>query len=70
MYVYTSLLCLVVRYRFHQNTDLLYLCGFMEPDAVLVLDATGDGALPDHKAVLYVRPRDPYRSVHVCTCTM
>ena len=49
------------RYRFHQNTDLLYLCGFMEPDAVLVLEAGGESALPHHKAVLYVRPRDPYR---------
>lgn len=49
-----------VPYRFHQNTDMLYLSGFNEPDSVLVLEGH---TLPDHKAVLYVRPRDPYREL-------
>lgn len=56
--------CWLLRYRFHQNTDLLYLTGFMEPDSLLILE-TGEGhTLPDHKAVLYVRARDPYRWDH------
>lgn len=53
----------ICRYRFHQSTELLYLCGFMEPDSVLLLDADGESSLPDHKAVLYVRPRDPFREL-------
>ena len=48
----------LTRYRFHQNTDLLYLTGFQEPDAVLVMEST---SLPDFRTVLYVRPRDPFR---------
>lgn len=50
-----------VPYRFHQSTDLLYMTGFQEPDAVLLLESTG--GLPDHKSILYVRPRDPHREL-------
>lgn len=50
-----------VPYRFHQGTDLLYMTGFQEPDAVLLLESTG--GLPEHKSILYVRPRDPHREL-------
>ena len=50
-----------LRYRFHQNPDLLYLCGIQEPDAVLVLESSSGQALPEHKSTLYVKPRDPFR---------
>jgi len=33
----------------------------MEPDCVLVLES--HSPLPDHKAVLYVRPRDPRKEL-------
>lgn len=53
----------IPRYRFHQNPDLLYLTGYQEPDAVLIMESNLSTPLPDHKSVLYVRPRDPRRSV-------
>ena len=39
---------------------MLYLSGFTEPDSLLVLDSH---CLPEHKAVLYVRPRDAHREL-------
>ncbi len=44
-----------VHYRFRQDSDLLYLTGFEEPDTVAVL-APGH---PRTRFVLFVRPRDP-----------
>jgi Xaa-Pro aminopeptidase len=41
-------------YRFRQNSDLYYLTGFLEPEAVLVLRPGAD----DGKVVMFVRPRD------------
>lgn len=41
-------------HRFRPSSDLLYLCGFPEPDAILVL-LPGH---PEHESVLFVRPRD------------
>ncbi|XP_064395965.1 xaa-Pro aminopeptidase 3-like [Halichondria panicea] len=52
-----------IPYRFHQNTDFLYLTGCLEPDAVLLLETTNRQALPEHKAVLYVRTRDPHKEM-------
>ncbi len=43
-----------VEYRFRQNSDLDYLTGFPEPDALCVL-LPGH---PEHEVVLFVRPRD------------
>jgi Xaa-Pro aminopeptidase len=46
-----------VEYRYRQNSDLYYLTGFPEPEAVCLL-------LPGHpeeEYVLFVRPRDPER---------
>lgn len=48
-----------VHYPYRQNSDFLYLTGFMEPDAVLCL-------VPDAKnpqAILFCRERDPEREM-------
>jgi Xaa-Pro aminopeptidase len=42
-------------YRFRPGSDLVWLTGEHDPDAVLVMTASGDG----HDAVLYIRPRSP-----------
>ncbi len=44
-----------VHYKFRQDSDLLYLTGFEEPETVAVL-APGH---PESRFVLFVRPRDP-----------
>lgn len=44
-----------IPYPFRQNTEFLYLCGFLEPDSVLLLHTTAGG----HKSVLFVPKRDP-----------
>jgi Xaa-Pro aminopeptidase len=46
-------------YRFRPGTDFFWLSGGMEPDAVLLLEAAGDG----HSATLFVEPRND-RSTH------
>jgi Xaa-Pro aminopeptidase len=46
-----------VEYRYRQDSDLLYLTGFQEPEAVCLL-------LPGHtkeEFILFVQPRDPER---------
>ncbi|KAK3728244.1 hypothetical protein QZH41_019620 [Actinostola sp. cb2023] len=52
-----------VPYPFRQNTDFLYLTGFQEPDAVLILETQQGNSLPYHKSLLFVRPRDPRREL-------
>jgi Xaa-Pro aminopeptidase len=47
-----------IPYPFRQNTNFSYLCGFLEPDSVLVLESRNG---TDHTATLYVPKRDPYR---------
>ncbi|HMG51894.1 MAG TPA: aminopeptidase P N-terminal domain-containing protein, partial [Kofleriaceae bacterium] len=42
-------------YAFRQHSDLIYLTGFLEPEATLVLRP---GAETD-RVVMFVRPRDP-----------
>ena len=46
-----------VHYPYRQDSDFLYLTGFREPEAVLVLKAE------EEKAVLFCRPRDPEREM-------
>ena len=41
-------------FLFRQDSDFAYLTGFLEPDAVAVLTT----AHPEHRFVLFVRPRD------------
>src|SRR4051794_1261404 len=48
-----------VEHEYRQDSDLHYLTGFDEPDSVLVLTSEH----PDHRMVLFVRPRDPEREV-------
>lgn len=52
-----------IPYVFHQDTNFLYLCGFQEPDSILVLQSLPDKALPSHKAILFVPRRDPRREL-------
>ncbi len=51
-----------IPYVFRQNTDFLYLCGFQEPDSLLVLENT-EKNLPDHTSVLFVPKKDPAREM-------
>src|SRR5690606_18457201 len=48
-----------VEHEYRQDSDLYYLTGFDEPDAVLVLSTVH----PEHRSVLFVRPRDKEREV-------
>jgi len=52
-----------IPYPFRQNTDFFYLCGFLEPDSVLVLNADRASCLPEHKSTLYVPRRDKLREM-------
>lgn len=52
-----------IPYPFRQNTDFFYLCGFLEPDSVLVLEADHVSHLPEHKSTLYVPRRDQFREM-------
>jgi len=46
-----------VEHEYRQHSDLYYLTGFDEPDSVLVLSTEH----AEHRAVLFLRPRDPDR---------
>jgi Xaa-Pro aminopeptidase len=48
-----------VEHEYRQDSDFYYLTGFDEPESVLVLASEH----PEHKTVLFVRPRDPDREV-------
>ncbi|XP_027535964.1 xaa-Pro aminopeptidase 3 isoform X2 [Neopelma chrysocephalum] len=52
-----------IPYIFHQDTNFLYLCGFQEPDSILVLQSIPGKALPSHKSILFVPRRDPKREL-------
>uniref|UniRef100_A0A7M4G3H9 Xaa-Pro aminopeptidase 3 n=1 Tax=Crocodylus porosus TaxID=8502 RepID=A0A7M4G3H9_CROPO len=52
-----------IPYTFHQDTNFLYLCGFQEPDSILVLQSLPGKALPSHKAMLFVPRRDLNREL-------
>ncbi|KAH0616858.1 hypothetical protein JD844_028286 [Phrynosoma platyrhinos] len=52
-----------IPYTFHQDTNFLYLCGFQEPDSILVLQSVPGKPLPSHKALLFVPRRDPSREL-------
>lgn len=45
-------------YPFHQNTDFWYLCGFNEPDAVLILEK--DNSKRGYKQIMFVPPKNPH----------
>jgi Xaa-Pro aminopeptidase len=46
-----------VEHEYRQESDFYYLTGFDEPEAVLVIASQH----PEHRVVLFVRPRDPER---------
>jgi Xaa-Pro aminopeptidase len=46
-----------VEHAYRQDSDVFYTSGFTEPDSVVLLTT----AHPDHRFVLFVRPRDPER---------
>lgn len=48
-----------VEHEYRQDSDLYYLTGFDEPESVAIL--TTDH--PEHRFVLFVRPRDPSREI-------
>jgi len=48
-----------VEHEYRQDSDLFYLTGFDEPRSVLVLSTVH----PEHRSVLFVRPRDREREV-------
>ncbi|XP_029325511.1 xaa-Pro aminopeptidase 3 isoform X2 [Mus caroli] len=52
-----------IPYTFHQDNNFLYLCGFQEPDSILVLQSFSGKQLPSHKAMLFVPRRDPGREL-------
>lgn len=48
-----------VEHEYRQDSDLYYLTGFAEPESALLLTTRHE----QHRAVLFVRPRDPEREV-------
>ncbi|XP_051898777.1 xaa-Pro aminopeptidase 3 isoform X2 [Pristis pectinata] len=52
-----------IPFPFHQNTNFLYLCGFQEPDSILLLHSIPGMSLPSHKAVLFVPRRNQNREL-------
>ncbi|XP_078286475.1 xaa-Pro aminopeptidase 3 isoform X2 [Rhinoraja longicauda] len=52
-----------IPFSFHQNTNFLYLCGFQEPDSILLLHTVPGMSLPSHKAVLFVPRRNENREL-------
>ncbi|XP_063283659.1 xaa-Pro aminopeptidase 3 isoform X2 [Pelobates fuscus] len=52
-----------IPFPFHQHNDLLYMCGFMEPDSILLLQNKPGLTLPSHTATLYVQKRDATREL-------
>ncbi|KAM9229836.1 xaa-Pro aminopeptidase 3 isoform 4-T5 [Dugong dugon] len=52
-----------IPYTFHQDNNFLYLCGFQEPNSILVLQSLPGKQLPSHKAMLFVPRRDPSREL-------
>lgn len=48
-----------VEHEYRQDSDVYYLTGFDEPESVVLLSTEH----PEHRTVLFVRPRDPSREV-------
>lgn len=52
-----------IPHPFRQNTDLLYLSGCLEPDAVLVLHSVDSRAPPHHTSALFLQRNTAYRQL-------
>ncbi len=49
-----------VHFSFRQNSDFFYLCGFPEPNSILLAIPGKSG---NHRTILFVPPRNPQREV-------
>ncbi|GAB1606958.1 xaa-Pro aminopeptidase 3-like [Argonauta hians] len=60
-----------IPYTFRQNTEFLYLCGFLEPDSLLLIYNNIDGQHPyaAPKSVLFVPPKNPERELWDGPCS-
>ncbi|XP_078093712.1 xaa-Pro aminopeptidase 3 [Mustelus asterias] len=58
-----------IPFPFHQNTNFFYLCGFQEPDSILLLHSIPGERLPSHKAVLFVPRRNQKRELWDGPCS-
>ncbi|KAJ8297916.1 hypothetical protein KUTeg_024447 [Tegillarca granosa] len=52
-----------IPYPFRQNTEFLYLCGFQEPDSVLILESHSEGNKNVTQSSLFVPKKDPLREL-------
>ncbi|XP_075689640.1 xaa-Pro aminopeptidase 3 isoform X2 [Rhinoderma darwinii] len=52
-----------IPFPFHQNNDFLYLCGFLEPDSILILQSRPGHSMPSHTATLFLPRRDSGREL-------
>ncbi|XP_067663727.1 xaa-Pro aminopeptidase 3-like [Haliotis asinina] len=53
-----------IPYPFRQNTEFLYLCGFQEPDSVLILHTNQQkSSITDYLSVLFVPKKDPSKEL-------
>ncbi|GFO10614.1 Xaa-pro aminopeptidase [Plakobranchus ocellatus] len=53
-----------IPYVFRQNTDFLYLCGFQEPDSLLLIKAHSSSLQTgEHEAILFVLKKDPEKEL-------
>ena len=43
-----------IYYPFYQNPCFNWLCGFLEPDSILLIETIPGTPLPQHKSVLFV----------------
>ncbi|KAL8558452.1 hypothetical protein ACOMHN_052270 [Nucella lapillus] len=57
-----------IPYPFRQNSDFLYLCGFQEPNSVLVIQSKVDDT-ENHTAVLFVPRKDPHQELWEGPCS-
>ncbi|XP_014784854.1 xaa-Pro aminopeptidase 3 [Octopus bimaculoides] len=60
-----------IPYTFRQNTEFLYLCGFLEPDSLLLIFNNPNDGHPyaDPKSVLFVPPKNPQRELWDGPCS-
>ncbi|XP_076467817.1 xaa-Pro aminopeptidase 3-like [Babylonia areolata] len=60
-----------IPYPFRQNSDFLYLCGFQEPNSVLVIQAKDDAGVSadNHTAILFVPKKDPHKELWEGPCS-
>ena len=60
-----------IPYPFRQNSDFLYLCGFQEPNSVLVIHSRNSpsSSAGDHQSILFVPKKDAHRELWEGPCS-